>query len=247
MSKFCPKCGKELRPGIKFCSSCGFVIKQKPQQEIQPESVVESIPTPSSSSSPPPPPPPPPSTSKGSGCGKGCLIGCLIFFLINLLIVGLLIGGGWWFLNKIKAGKEPGSYFEISSASKSQKTVDCGSSATCLEEELKKCSPAEGKSDIGELAKAEFQVLGTSEDDANSCIIYFKITEIKEMPEEMEGLPVFIIEKMLQDLSMECLIPESIYRQGIDKTGEYVGENMSKICEGPLFDMAEKFGVDLEN
>ena len=244
MVNFCPKCGKELKPRAKFCSSCGFRPKIKETASPAPPPASAPTPAPAPASSPPPPPPPPP--VKSSGCGTGCLVGCLIFLLINLLIIGLLIGGGWWLLRKMKMGKDPGSYFEISSASKSQKMIDCGSSASCLEEELKKCSPAEGKSDIG-IAEAEYQVLGISDDDANSCVIYFKITEMKEMPEGLKGAPGFIIEKLLEDLSMECLVPESIYKQGIEKTGEYVGENMSKVCEGPLFDMAEKFGVDLEN
>ena len=253
MPKFCPKCGKNLKPGAKFCSSCGFVIKQKKQQSPAasappaPPAPVPPAPPAPAAAPPPPPPPPPAGGSSGSGCGTGCLVGCLIFILINLLIVGLIIGGGWWFLRKIKVGKEPGSYFEISAASEAQKTTDCGSSSACFEKELKSCSPAEGESDIGKLAIAEFEVLGISEDDPDSCVVYFKISEIKEMPEDMEGLPSFLIEKLLKDLSMECLIPDSIYKKGMDETGEYIGENMSKVCEGPLFDMAEKFGVDLED
>ena len=71
--------------------------------------------------------------------------------------------------------------------------------------------------------------------------------EFASMPEDMEGIPSFIIEKLLKDLSMECLVPESVYKKGMEDVGEYVGENMSKICKGPLFDMAEKFGVELED
>jgi len=237
MAKFCPECGKKLKSEAKFCSLCGVAVKPALQSKTQTQSPAAA--SASSLSSPSPP--------KNSGCKKGCLIGCLAFVLVNLLILGLLIGGGWWLINKIKAGKDPGSYFGISSASKKEKTVDCGSSAGCLETELKKCSPAEGKLDINELIKAEFQVLGISGDNADFCVIYFKITEIKEMPKNMENLPSFVLEKLLKDLSMECLVPESIYKQGIDKTGEYVGENMSKICKGSLFDIAEKFGIDLEN
>ena len=45
----------------------------------------------------------------------------------------------------------------------------------------------------------------------------------------------------------ECLIPSSIYEKGVEALGAYIEENMKEVCEGPLFDIADKFGIELEN
>jgi len=265
MSKFCPKCGATLKPGAKFCPSCGFSFEEKPEgkeaehpQELEPKPEPEIEPEPESIQpieqvQPQPQPQPVPAgpdpyyvappPAKSSGCGVGCLVGCLIALVVFLIIVGIIVAFVYYFLTR---EKEPGSYFEIDSQSKGVKSVEC-TSAACLENNLKICSPAQGETEIGDFAEAEFQILGKSEDNKDSCVVFFKITEIKEMPPGMDFIPKFVLEKMFDNLSLECLVPEKIYKQGIEEFGEYISENMVEVCKGPLFDVAEKFGVDLED
>ncbi len=227
MPNFCPKCGKNLKLGAAFCTVCGAKMKTR-------------VEAPKPAVAPLPPPP-----TKGGGCGTGCLIGCLIVVLIFLLIIGSLIGFGWYFLSNMKKG-EAGEYFDIDPKSEKEKTIKCGDSLTCLEDNLKKCAPAKGEADLGEFAQAEFEILGLAE-GINSCVVFAKITELKELPEGLDVIPDFILEKMFEDLSFECLIPEKVYQKGIEDVGEYIGDNLVEACEGPLFDLAEKFGVDLDD
>ncbi len=220
MTNFCTKCGKGNRPGILFCTSCGARLKTKPVL-VQKEPILN---------------PPPP---KGSGCGAGCLIGCLIIVIVTIVILAAVIGIIYYyvFAREVK----PGSYFDVDPST--QKTVDC-SSLSCLDDNIKKCAPAKGEAEMGDFAVAEIEVLGTS---GSSCVVYAEITEIKELPPGLTGIPDFILDKMFTNLSLECLIPEKIYKQGLEEIGDYIGENMAEVCKGPLFDLAEKFGVDLED
>lgn len=219
MSKFCPKCGKSLKPQAKFCASCGTVLPKKV--------------------APPPPPPPPPARS--SGCGTGCLIGCLITIVVFILIIGLLILGGYLFFRSLKDGKEPGEYFSVE---RSTNLVDCEDSLVCLEKNFKSCNPAAGETDLGEFAVAEFEVVGPK---GSSCVIYFKITELKELPPEADWVPSFVLEGMLENLSMECLVPSSVYEKGMEGFTEYIEENMEEVCKGPLFDLMDKFDMKIED
>ena len=130
MPKFCPKCGKSLKPGVTFCHACGAKIKTR---------AVVAVPVPPASA-----PAGASAGKKGGGCGTGCLIGCLIAALVALLILAGLIGTGYYFLSRMKKG-EPGEYFDIDAKSKKEKTIKCGDSLTCLEDNLKKCAPAKAK------------------------------------------------------------------------------------------------------
>lgn len=232
MTNFCAKCGKKNKPGIKFCTFCGGKLKTKPTPTS------EAL-TPSAPVSAPAPPPPPP--KQGSGCGTGCLVGCLIVLLVFILIFAILFGTFYYFV--FLREKEPGSYFDIDSDV--GKTVNCKDSLSCLEDNLKECSPAKGKTEMGDFAKVELEILGTSKGD--SCVIYAKIIEINELPPGLDVVPDFLIEKMFENLSMECLVPEKIYKQGMDSVGDYIGENIYEVCKGPLFDWTEKFGINLED
>jgi len=223
MPKFCPKCGKSLKPQAKFCASCGTTMKS-------------SVPKPRPVASPPPPPPP-----KSSGCGTGCFIGCLIVVVVFILIIGLLVLGGYLFIRSIKNGKEPGEYFSVE---RSDNAVECEDSLNCLENNFKKCNPATGEADLGDFAVADFEVVGPK---GNSCVVYFKITELKDLPEGAGWIPDFILDSVMKDLSMECLIPSSVYGKGVEGFMDYIGENMKDACKGPLFDIADRFGIELEN
>lgn len=230
MTIFCPKCGKGLEAGAGFCPSCG--IKMKVKRAARP--------TPHPAAPLPSPPP-----KGGKGCGVGCAVGCLIVALVILLILAGLVGTGYYFLSKIKGG-EPGDYFDIDPKSKKEKTIKCGDSLACLETNLKKCAPAKGEADLGEFAEAEFEILGLAE-DSSSCVVFAEISELKELPEGLDVIPDFILEKIFEDLSFECLIPERVYNKGIEDVGEYIGDNLVEACKGPLFDLAEKWGVDFED
>lgn len=170
-----------------------------------------------------------------------CLVGCLVIILVSILFIGSLIGAGYYFLSKLKKA-EPGDYFTVDS--KSEKTDLCGFSSSCIDEKLKTCSSATGKADLGEFVEIEFEILGTS---GNSCVIFAKIVDIKKLPDELDLIPDFMLNSMFKDLSMECLVPKTAYSKGMEYVGEYIGENMTEICKGPLFDMAEKFGINLED
>jgi len=249
MPKFCPKCGKGLKPGKSSCTACGAKMKTR-QAKTKTRQVRKTAPVPA----PPPvkpvrapaaPLPPPPPSKGGAGCGTGCLVGCLIVVLVVLLILGILIGVGYYFLFGMKKG-EAGDYFDIDPKSKKEKTVKCGDSLACLENNLKKCAPAKGEADLGEFAEAEFEVLGFAE-GSDSCVVFAKIIELNELPEGLDIIPGFLLDKVFEDLSFECLIPEKVYQKGIEDVGEYIGDNLVEACKGPLFDLAERFGVDLED
>lgn len=181
------------------------------------------------------------SSPKSKPVRIGCLVGCLVIILVFILLVGGLIGAGYYFLSKLK-GAEPGDYFTVDVQSMSVKS--CGSSLSCADEELITCSSITGETDLGEFAKVEFKVLGISD---KSCVIFAKIVDIKKLPSELGLVPDFILDTMFEDLSIECLIPETAYSKGIEYVGEYIGDNIVEVCKGPLFDMAEKFGIDLED
>jgi len=169
-----------------------------------------------------------------------CFIGCLVAFLVVMLILAGLIGGGYYLLSRLKKA-EPGDYFEVDSKGT---PVSCGDSLTCIDSKLKVCASAEGEAVLGEFADIEFEIVGKS---GTSCVIFAKIINIKELPAGMEMIPDFILKAMFKDLSMECLIPQEISIEGMEKVEKYIGDNMVDICKGPLFDVAEKFGVDLNN
>lgn len=206
---------------LNFCTSCDATAK--------PRSKPVSVKHPS-----------PPRES--SGCRTGCAIGCLTIVLIIVLFLVMVIGGGYYLMSKLK-NAEPGDYFEVDVKSKSEKVVSCGSGSSCIDEILKTCSRATGEIELGEFAMAEFEVLGTSGKD---CVVFAKIVDIKKLPEGMDMIPDFILNIIFKDLSMECLIPQAIYKEGMESVGDYVEENVTEICKGPLFDIADKYGIDLE-
>jgi len=228
MVKFCSKCGKELKNEGKFCAFCGTVVKKT--------SLAQGHVT----NTPPPPSPAPPTSKSSSGCGKGCLVGCLISLAVFILITGLILLGGYLFLRNMKDGEEPGEYFSVE---RSLNPKECEDSLSCIEESFKICSPATGTTDLEDLAVLYFEVIGPKED---SCVVYFKVIEVKESSEEGKLVPKFALDAMLKDLSMECLVPSSVYEEGIDGFMEYINENMAEACRGPLLDMINKFGVELK-
>ncbi|MDP2910658.1 MAG: hypothetical protein Q8N58_02645 [bacterium] len=171
---------------------------------------------------------------------SGCFIGCLTLFLLFILITAILIGALYYFL--FLREKEPGSYFKVGSST--AKTVDCEDSFICLNDNLEKCAPAEGMADLGDFAEVALEILGISQGD--SCVVYAKVIEVKKLPPGLDTIPNFIVEKMFENLSMECLVPKNVYQQGIEKAGEYIGDNIYEICRGPLFDFMDKFGIEVK-
>jgi len=224
MPEFCTKCGKKLEPGTSFCTSCG----NSTTEEIEPleEPVVASEPI----LTPPP--------KKGSGCGAGCLIGCLIVLIVFIVLIAILFGIFYYYLFMREV--RPGSYFDVDD--NQPKTVNCDT-FSCLDNNLKDCKPAKGEAELGDFATADIEILGTS---GSECIVFAEITEINELPSGLDSVPEFIIEKILNSATLECSVPKKVYSQGMEELGEYIGDNMYEACDGPLFDMAEKFGVDLE-
>lgn len=122
-----------------------------------------------------------------------------------------------------------------------EERIDCGVSYSCLEENLKKCRPAVGRTEIKDLALVEFKVIGPTN---SSCLAYIEILEIKNLPPELEKVPAFILEPMLKGLSADCLILGGIYPLGLEKTGEYIGRNITTACQGTLSELVEKFRED---
>ncbi len=182
---------------------------------------------------------PPPPKKGGMGCGMGCGIGCLIVAIIVFLIIAALIGVGYYFL--FVRESEVGGYFDIEDASKSQKVVKCGDSVACLDENLKKCARAKGETEIGEFAEVDLKILGKSDD---SCVVYAEVTKIKDVPSQLDILPSFMLDKILESFSMECLIPKKTYTQGLEDTREYIADNMFDACRGKTIDLLKKFGVE---
>lgn len=209
-----------------FCTKCGKASKPgiKFCTSCGGSIKVKTVAPPPRPVAPPPPPPPPPRRG-GSGCGTGCAVGCLIMVLMTILLLALVIGGGYYLISKFK-GAEPGDYFEVDNKNS------------------KICERMEDTADLGEFAVAEFEVLGANGSD---CVIFVKIVDIKELPEGMNLIPDFVLNIILKDLSIECLVPQTIYKKGIESAGEYIGKNLTEACKGPLFDMAEKYDIDLEN
>ncbi len=272
MPKFCPKCGKKLKPGIKFCSSCGKTLKANPSKAshkrsnakkaagspsagpksaktttARPVSPVRPA-TPSSPAHPVRPVPPahpvyqtapPPRKKGGMGCGMGCGIGCLVIAIVAFLIIAALIGVGYYFL--FMRESEAGEYFDIEDASKSQKKVKCDDSVACLDENLKKCARAEGETEIGEFAEVDLEILGKSD---GSCVVYAEVTKMKDIPSQLDVIPSFMLDKILESFSMECLIPKRIYTLGEEDTREYIADNMFDACRGKTIDLLKSLGVE---
>lgn len=236
MSKFCSKCGGELKQESKFCPACGSSKLRLEAVDLEPAQLEPEPVQPTVVASRPVPP------QRRSGCGIGCFVGCLVVVIIFLIIIAVLVGLFWYFFLR---EREPGSYFEIDNASKEAAVVEC-TSALCLENNLKTCSPAEGETDIGDFAAAEIKILG-KEKGSNSCIVYVKVMELKETPEELDAIPDFILETTMNNLSLECLVPSAEYKQGVEAVGEYVSENMINACKGPLLDFIDKFGIEVED
>ena len=182
----------------------------------------------------------PPQPKKGGmGCGMGCGIGCLIIAIIVFLIIAALIGVGYYFL--FVRESEVGGYFDIEDASKSQKVIKCGDSVACLDENLKKCVRAKGETEIGDFAEVDLKILGKSDD---SCVVYAEVTKIKDVHAPLDILPSFMLDKILESFSMECLIPKKTYTQGLEDTREYIADNMFDACRGKTIDLLKKFGVE---
>lgn len=173
--------------------------------------------------------------------GLSCLVGCLIILLVFIFILVVLLGSLYYFI--FLRQKEPGSYFDLDPTT--EERVDCEKSLSCLEDNFKKCLPAKGEAEMGDFAQVELEVLGTSGGD--SCVVYAKIIEVNQVPPGLEAVPDFMLEKMFENLSMECLVPEEIYNQDMESIGNYIGENIYQVCKGSLFDWAERLGIDLEN
>lgn len=182
---------------------------------------------------------PPPPKKGGMGCGMGCAIGCLIIAIIAFLIIAAIVGVGYYFL--FMRESEIGGYFDIDKASKSQKVVKCGDSVACLDENLKKCARAKGETEIGDFAEVDLKILGKSDD---SCVVYAEVTKIKDIPSQLDILPSFMLDKILESFSMECLIPKKTYTQGLEDTREYIADNMFDACRGKTIDLLKKFGVE---
>jgi hypothetical protein len=216
MNNFCIKCGKKIESGASFCPSCG--------EKLENSSVV-------SKQEPILTPPP-----VKSGCGKGCLVGCLMSFFLVIFILVILIGIFYYyaFVREVK----PGSYFDVDP--NQPEAIECDS-LSCLDNNLKSCIPSEGETELGEFATADIQILGTS---GSSCVVYAKITKINQLPPELEDVPEFMIDKLFNNATLECLIPKTVYNEGMEELGNYIGENMHEVCDGPLFEMAEKLGID---
>lgn len=237
MPKFCPECGKSLKPGAQFCPSCGgtikteAVVRRKPVSRPQ-QRVVRPIARPVA-------PPPPP--KKGGGCALGCGLGCLITLIVTLLVIGGLIGFGYYyFFVRDKGG---GNYFDIDAEDEAKKPEECGSSLNCLENNLKICDPAKGETEIEDAIEIELSVVGSS---GKSCVVYIEITNVDtdELPEQLEFLekiPSFIRGFILKSLHGECLVPQNVYTLGMEETMEYLGENMLDVCRGNLLDFFAKY------
>lgn len=166
-------------------------------------------------------------------------VGCSLVFLVVILILAGLICGGYYFLSRLKE-VEPGDYFKVDD---NGTAVSCEGSSTCIDASLKTCVPAKGRTDLGEFAEIKFEILGKS---GTSCVVFAKIVDIKKVPDSLKTVPDLILKIVFEDSSMECLVPQEVYIEGLEKVGKYIGENMENICEGPLFDVAEKFNIDLK-
>lgn len=254
MPEFCPKCGKKLKIGAKFCSSCGKILKAQSSKTSRKQSDTKKaassssaglISTKTTAAKPVSPARPvyqaAPSQPKksGTGCRMGCVIGCLIIVIIVFLIIAVLISVGYYFL--FVRESKTGGYFDIEDTPESQKVVKCGDSIACLDENLKKCARAKGETEIGDFAEVDFKILGKSN---SSCVIFAEVTKIKDVPSQLEILPSFMLDKVLESFSMECLIPKKVYTQGLEDTGEYIADNMFDACRGKVIDMLKKFGVE---
>ena len=170
---------------------------------------------------------------------KKFLLGCLVSSLVSFLIFLILIGGAYYFFTNMKK-TEPGSYFQVDD--EGGIVSECKDSLDCLDEEVKECGKAKGITALGDFADVELEVLGKS---GTSCVVFGRIIEVKEIPVEVAYLPDVVLNELFKDLSMECLVPQEIYTGGIESIGVYIGDNTVEVCKGPLFDVADKFNIDL--
>ncbi len=170
---------------------------------------------------------------------KKFLLGCLVSSLISFLISVLLIGGAYYYFTNFKK-VEPGDFFKVDNPD--GPVIDCKDSLSCVQESIENCEKAKGISELGDFAEIELDIVGKS---GTSCVVFAKILEIKKLPESMSLVPDFVSNSIFKDLSMECLVPYSAYSQGIEKIGEYVKENSTENCQGPLMDMVDKLNIDL--
>ena len=155
-------------------------------------------------------------------------------------MAALLFGAYYYFSNIKKV--EPGHYFQPDNDW--GVTSECEDSLDCLNEEIKECSKAKGTTTLGDLGTIELEVLGKQ---GSSCIVFGKMLEIKEIPVDTKMISEALIKDLFKDLSIECLIPREAYRAGIDGIGIYINEKLTEVCRGPLFDIADKFNIDLDN
>jgi len=168
-----------------------------------------------------------------------CLVGCLIYIIVSIFILIILIGVSYYFLSRIK-NSEPGNYFQVDE--EAGPVEECGDSLSCIDKNLKECSRADGETDLGDFAKADFKIMGKN---GSSCVVFAEISEIKKLPEGTIPIPKLILDSAFVGLSMECLVPIESYTQGIEIVGSYIGDNFTTICKGPILDMTERFGIDL--
>ncbi|MBQ3793178.1 MAG: zinc-ribbon domain-containing protein [Lachnospiraceae bacterium] len=113
--EFCTGCGKELAPGVMFCTNCGTKRGEAKAPAAAPKAAPKPAPAPALQPAPAPAPqkpakaPKPPKAPKApkqpkEKKGKGGLI-----FLIILLILVLLAGGGYFYLSQVQ-GVDPIEY-----------------------------------------------------------------------------------------------------------------------------------------
>ncbi len=163
---------------------------------------------------------------KKSGCLLFVLIAVLIFVLI---LVGVIIAA-YYFLSEIKKA-QPGDYFITDN--EPEPVIECQSN-DCLEEGFKSCSHVKGDIKIEDLAYLEIESIGKS---GSSCVIFGRVKELIN-----SDIPNSIV----KGLSLECLIPEDVYTKGLQEVGNYLNNNLTTSCKGPLFDVADKFNINLD-
>jgi peptide/nickel transport system substrate-binding protein len=77
--RFCPNCGREIKPGTKFCDDCGTRIEAEPSGAPPQPAVVPVEPGPPPPVTPPEEPPAkPPKRRRRTGCILGLILLCLL-------------------------------------------------------------------------------------------------------------------------------------------------------------------------
>ena len=82
-----------------------------------------------------------------------------------------------------------------------------------------------------------FEVLGKKE---NSCVIYFKVKELKQTPPGLDPISEIALKSLLKDSPMECLVPKEYYQKGSKEAIDYALENIQNVCKGGLIDLLDK-------